>query len=169
MILSRGKIVVIAIFVAIVVGLATLITFTGLETETIEGKIGVVLENVKMKSVDEQAKVMTLQVDFSITNNHDRTLTISKIDYELFANEKSLGRGFLSYESAPLVGRPPLFPDTSTTLPSDFRLDYSEDVSDVWNLLAASPENDGISWKVTGTAEIESHLDFIPVEFESSI
>lgn len=169
MILSRGKIVVIAIFVAIVAGLVGLIAFTGLETQQVEGKIGVVLENVKMKSVDEQNKVMTLQVDFSITNNHDRTLTISKIDYELFANEKSIGKGFLSYESAPLVGRPPLFPDTSTTLPSDFRLNYSEDVSDVWNLLVASPENDSISWNVKGTAEIESHLDFIPVEFESSI
>ncbi|MGH9933726.1 MAG: hypothetical protein ACRD3Z_01275 [Nitrososphaerales archaeon] len=169
MILSRGKIVVIAIFVAIVAGLAGLIAFTNQETKEVEGKIGVVLENVKMKSVDEQTKVMTLQVDFAITNNHDRTLTISKIDYELFANEKSVGKGFLSYESAPLVGRPPLFPDTSTTLPSDFKLNYSEDVSDVWNLLAASPENDSIAWKAKGTAEIESALDFIPVEFESSI
>ncbi|MGH9879034.1 MAG: hypothetical protein ACRD5H_15500, partial [Nitrososphaerales archaeon] len=86
MILSRGKIVVIAIFVAIVAGLAGLIAFTNQETKEVEGKIGVVLENVKMKSVDEQTKVMTLQVDFAITNNHDRTLTISKIDYELFAN-----------------------------------------------------------------------------------
>ncbi len=169
MILSRGKIVVIAIFLAIVAGLVGLIAFTNQETKEVEGKIGVVLENVKMKSIDEQTKVMTLQVDFAITNNHDRTLTISKIDYELFGNGKSLGKGFLSYESAPLVGRPPLFPDTSTTLPSDFRLNYSEDVSDVWNLLATSPENDSIAWKAKGTAEIESALDFIPVEFESSI
>jgi LEA14-like dessication related protein len=168
-ILSRGKIVIIAIFVAIVAGLAGLITFTGQATKEVEGKVAVTLENVKMKSLDEQTKVMTLQVDFNVTNNADMTLTISKIDYELFANEKSLGQGFLSYESAPLVGRPPLFSDASTTLPSDFKLNYSEEVSDVWNLLAASPENDSISWKAKGTAEIESALDFIPIEFESSI
>ena len=169
MILSRGKIVVIAIFVAIVVGLVGLIAFTGLETKEVEGKVGIMLENVKMRSIDEQTKVMTLEVDFVVTNNADRTLTISKIDYELFANEKSLGLGFLSYESAPMVGRPPIFPAASTTLPSDFRLNYSEDVSDVWNLLAESPENDSVSWKVTGTAELESALDFIPIQFESSI
>ena len=168
MILTRGKIIIIAIFVGIVAGLAGLVAFTSIETEVIAEQVNVMLGNVKMKSLDEQNNIMTIQVDFAVTNNADQTLTISKIDYELFANEKSLGPGFLSYESSPLVGRPPLFPDTNTTLPSDFRLKFSSDVSDVWNLLATSAENDNISWRVKGTAEIESALDFIPVEFDSS-
>ena len=169
MILTRGKIIIIAIFVAIAAGLVGLVAFTGIETQSIGGKVNVVLENVKMKSLDEQNNVMTIQVDFTVTNKADQTLTISKIDYELFADEKSLGQGFLSYESSPLVGRPPLFPDTNTTLPADFRLKFSSDVSDVWNLLATNAENDSISWRIKGTAEIESALDFIPVDFDSSI
>ena len=169
MILTRGKIIIIAIFIGIVAGLVGLIAFTKIQTGIVEGQIDVTLENVKMKALDEETNVMTIQVDFAITNKADQTLTISKIDYELFANEKSLGPGFLSFESAPMVGRPPLFPGKSTTIPADFRLKYSDNVSDVWNLLATSAENDNISWKVKGTAEIESALDFIPVSFESSI
>jgi len=168
-ILSRGKIIVIVIFVGIVAALAGLVAITGLETEDIGGKIDVVLESVKFKSLDEQNNIMMIQVDFTVTNYADRTLTISKIDYELFANDESLGLGYLSYESAPLVGRPPLFPDTSTPIPSDFKLNYSEDVSAVWDLLLADPENASISWRIKGTAEIESALSIIPIEFESSI
>ena len=59
MILSRGKIVVIAIFLAIVAGLVGLIAFTDQATKEIEDKVAVTLENVKMKSLDEQTKVMT--------------------------------------------------------------------------------------------------------------
>jgi LEA14-like dessication related protein len=168
-ILSRGKIIVIVIFVGIVAALAGLVAITGLETEDIGGKIDVVLESVKFKSLDEQNNIMMIQVDFTVTNYADRTLTISKIDYELFANDESLGQGYLSYESAPLVGRPPLFPDTGTPIPSDFKLNYSEDVSAVWDLLLADPENASISWRIKGTAEIESALSIIPIEFESSI
>lgn len=169
MILTRGKIVIIAIFIGITAGLAGLVAFTNLEPPIIMKQVDVMLENVKMKALDEEKNIMTVQVDFTITNRADRTLTISKIDYELFANERSLGYGFLSFESAPMVGRPPLFPDTSTTLPSDFRLNYSDNVSDVWNLLATSAENDNISWRVKGTAEIETALSIIPIDFESSI
>jgi len=169
MILTRGKIIIIAIFIAIVAGLVGLVAFTNVETGTLEGKVDVKLGNVKMKALDQEKNVMTIQVDFAVSNKADKTLTISKIDYELFANEKSLGNGFLSLESAPMVGRPPLFPDTSTTIPSDFRLNYSDNVSDVWNLLATSAENDSISWRVKGTAEIESAFSIIPVTFESSL
>jgi len=168
-ILTRGKIIVIAIFVAIIAGLAALVAITNNESGGIEKQVSVTLGNVTMKALDEQNNVMTIEVDFAVANNSDRTLTISKIDYELFANEKSLGQGFLSYESSPLVGRPPLFPDTSTTLPSDFKLNFSDDVSDVWNLLATSADNDNISWCAKGTAEIESALSITSVAFESCI
>jgi len=166
--LTRGKIIIIAIFIAIVAGLAGLIAFTNVETTQIEGQVDVTLEGVKMKALDRENNVMTIQVDFGVFNKAERTLTISKIDYELFADEKSLGNGFLSLESVPMVGRPSLFSDTSTTIPSEFRLKYSEDVKDVWNLLAASEENDSISWRTKGTAEIETAFSIILIPFESS-
>jgi len=169
MILTRGKIIIVAIFIAIVAGLAGLIAFTNVETTQLEEQIDVKLENVKMKALDQQKNVMTIRVDFAVFNKSERTLTISKIDYELFANDKSLGNGFMSLETVPMVGRPSLFSNTSTTIPSDFQLKYSDDVSDIWNSLAASEENSSISWRVKGMAEIESAFSIIPVLFESSL
>ena len=169
MILTRGKIVIIVIFIGIAASLAGLFAFTNVERGTLERQIDAKLENAKMKAIDEQANIMTLQVDFLITNKADKTLTISKIDYELFANEKRLGLGFYSGESIPLSGRPALFSNTNTTIPSEFRLHYSDNVKDVWNLLAKSGESGTISWKVKGTAQIESAFSIADVPFESSL
>ncbi len=168
MILTRGKIVIIAISIGIVASLAGLVAFTNQEATTIGPQIGVKLEKVKMKALDEQTNAMTLEVDLAVTNNAAKTLTISKMDYELFANEKSLGQGYFSAETVPLSGRPPLFPSTSTTLPSDFRLKYSDSVKDVWNSLK-SGGTANISWRANGTAEIESALSIVDVPFESKL
>lgn len=169
MILTRGKIIIIGIFIAIVASLAGLIVFTNVETIQLEGQVDVKLEGVKMKAMDQENKVMTVLLDFAVFNKSDRTLTISKMDYELFADEKFLGNGFMSLENIPMVGRPSLFPGTSTTIPSEFQLTYSEDVKDVWNLLAANEANDSVSWRVKGTAEIETAFSIIPVPFETSL
>jgi LEA14-like dessication related protein len=169
MILTRGKIIIIAIFIAIIAGLAGLIAFTNVETTQLETQVDIMLENVKMKSLDTQKNVMIIQVDFAVSNNAERTLTISKIDYELFANEKFLGNGFMSLENIPMVGRPSLFPKSSTTIPSEFQLKYSDNISDIWDLLATAEENNGISWRVKGNAEIESAFSIIPISFESSL
>lgn len=169
MILTRGKIIIIAIFVAIVVGLVGMIEFTNLETERFAPQIEVSLADVSLKEFDKEKNRMTIEVDFVIFNKAKQTLTISKIDYDLYANEKLLGPGIYSLENAPLVGRAPLFPDSGTTLPATFNLKYSDNIKDVWNLLATNTENNSIAWRVKGVAEIESAFSIIPVSFESSI
>lgn len=168
MILSRGKIVVIAIFLGILTGLFGLITFTDREATQFESQVAITLKDVAMKNVDEQTNIMKIGVDFDIVNSAAKTLTISKMDYKLIANGKSLGQGFFSAESVPMAGRPPLFPGTSTTIPSEFQLKHSDDTSDIWDLLAKG-ESEGISWKVEGTAQIESALSLADVPFESSL
>ena len=167
MILTRGKLIVVAIFLGILAGLFGLVAFTNHEASQFESQITIALKDVEMKALDEQANVMTITVDFNVTNNAAKTLTISKMDYKLIANGKSLGQGSFSAESVPLSGRPPLFPSTSTTIPSEFRLKYSDDVSDLWGLLAKGEK--GISWRVEGTAQIESALSLADVPFESSL
>ena len=49
--LTRGKIVIIPIFVIIFVGLVSLVAFTEWEEAEIDPKVGVILENVKMKKI----------------------------------------------------------------------------------------------------------------------
>ncbi len=169
MILTRGKIIIMAIFIAIAAGLAGLVAFSNMQAGTFEQQVVIELENVKMKSIDEQANVMTVQVDFAISNNADQTLTISTIDYELYADDQSLGLGFLTLADVPMVGRPALFPHTSTTIPSDFRLTYADEYSDIWNLLQSGGESDGVTWTAVGSGQIESALSLFTVSFESSI
>ena len=169
MILTRGKIIIIAIFVAIVAGLVGMIQFTNLETTTLGEKIEVSLADVSVKEFNQEENRMTIEVDFVVFNKSKQTLTISKIDYDLYANEKFLGTGLYSLENAPLVGRAPLFSGSNTTLPANFDLKYSDNIKDVWNLLSTNTENDSIAWRVKGVAEIESAFSIIPVPFESSI
>ena len=49
--LTRGKIVIIPIFVIIFVGLVSLVAFTEWEEAEINPNVGVILENVKMKKI----------------------------------------------------------------------------------------------------------------------
>ncbi|MFQ5970471.1 MAG: hypothetical protein ACE5J2_08275 [Nitrososphaerales archaeon] len=169
MILTRGKIIIIAIFVAIVAGLFGMIAFTDLEAERFGPQIEISVADVSLKEFDKEENKMMIEVDFVVFNKAKKTLTLSKIDYNLYANEKFLGTGYYSLENAPLVGRAPLFPDSSTTLQSTFNLRYSDDLKDVWNLLASNTENNSIAWRAKGVAEIESAFSIIPVSFESSI
>lgn len=166
--ITRGKIIIIAIFLGIIAGLLGMVQLTTIETQTFEGQIDVDLASVKMKSLDEQNNVMIIAVDFNVVNKADKTLTILKMDYRLAADGRSLGLGFFSAETVPLSGRPPLFPGTSTTIPSEFRLNYSDDVSDVWDMLS-SGNTEGIEWRAEGTAEIESAFTILPVPFEASL
>ncbi len=168
MILTRGKIVIIAIAIGIVATLAVFVLIANREGEGIRSQVTVTLKDVTMKGIDEEKNVMTIKVDFNVFNKASKTLTISKMDYELFANQKSLGQGIFSAESVPMSGRPPLFPSTNTTLPSDFRLNYSDSVKDVWNSLK-SGNTANISWRANGTAEIESALSIVDVPFESKL
>ncbi len=165
---TRGKIVIIAVAAGIVGGLAGLIQFSSLESQVIAPQMGVHLQDVRMKQIDEEKNVMMVVVDFNIENQSDKTLTISKLEYELFADEISVGRGFISLEDIPLGGRPQLFSGSGTTIPSEFRLKYSDDVSNIWDMLA-SGEAGQVAWRAKGSAEIESAFSIIPIEFESSL
>ncbi len=166
--LSRGKIVVIAISIGIVASLGALYLYSQGEAGQYGSQVRVTLKDVKMKSLDEQNNVMNIEVDFNVLNNADKTLTISKMDYELFANENSVGRGFFSAEDIAMTGRPGLFSHANATIVSDFQLKYSDTVKDLWGSLK-NKETNNISWRVNGTAEIESAISIAEVPFDSKL
>ncbi len=167
--LTRGKIVITAIFVGIAAALAGLVGFTNLEQEEIGPQMAVTLAGVKMKHIDkENPTLMIVQVDFAIFNDTKQTLTISKIDYDMHANERLIGRGLLSLEDAPLTGRAPLFPGTSTTLPSEMQLRQSPEIMDVWDKLNNGNIED-ITWRANGVAQIESAFSIIEIAFNSTL
>jgi len=167
--LTRGKVVIIAIFVGVAAIFAGLITFTGLEEREIAPNITVTLEDVKMKRIDrDNPDLMFLQVDLSISSRHHQTLVLSKIDYEMYANERQVGRGSLSLEDIPLTGRAPLFPGSSTTLPSEMQLRKSPEVMEIWEKLSNNDTED-VTWRAEGVAQIESAISIADVNFNSTL
>jgi len=167
--LTRGKIVIIAIFVGFAAALAGLVGFTNLEQEEIAPLVDVALADVKMKGIDkENPTLMIVRVDFTIFNETKQVLTIAKIDYDIYANEQFVGRGLLSLEDAPLTGRAPLFSGTPTTLPSEMQLRQSPEIMHVWDKL--KDENTGdIKWRADGIAHIETAFSIIEKEFDSTL
>ncbi|MFQ5940485.1 MAG: hypothetical protein ACE5KA_02145 [Nitrososphaerales archaeon] len=167
--LTRGKVIIIAIFVAIVASLVGLVGFTNLEQDIISPDITVTLENVKMKKIDNNnPDLMFVQVDVAILNEAEQTLAVSQIDYDMYANETLIGRGSLSLQDIPLTGRAPLFPGSVTTLPTEMQLRKSEDIVEVWDKLFNNDTQD-ITWQAEGVAQIETAFTIIEKDFESSL
>lgn len=167
--LTRGKIIIAAIFVGIAIALASLVGFTNLQQKEISPKISVSLENVKMKSIDRNdPTLMIVQVDFSVLNETAQTLVIAKIDYDLYANESLIGRGNVSLEDTPLTGRAPLFSGSPTTIPSEMKIRKSTETMEVWDKLT-SGMTEGIKWRTEGAAQIESAFSIIDVNFNSTL
>jgi hypothetical protein len=161
--------VIIAIFVGFAAALAGLVGFTNLEQEEIGPLVDVALADVRMKGIDkENPTLMIVRVDFTIFNETKQTLTIAKIDYDMYANEQFIGRGILSLEDAPLTGRAPLFPGTPTTLPSEMQLRQSPEVMHVWDELKDG-NTDDIKWRADGVAQIETAFSIIEKEFDSTL
>lgn len=167
--LTRGKIVIMIIFVGITAALAGLVELTNWEGEAIRPKITVTFENIMMKKIDnDNPDLMILQVDFTILNETEQTLVVSRIAHDVYANENFIGRGNLSLADIPLTGRAPLFPGSITTLPSEMNLRKSADVMEIWDKLFNN-DTEGIIWRTEGVAQIESAFSIIEVEFNSTL
>ena len=141
---------------------------TVIEEGEIARSVRVSVQNISVKDVDFNNNTMTLTINFGITNNTDKIITVSKIDYEVIAEGISLGRSFLSYEDVALVGRPPVFTKQTTTLSSEFKFNYNSSIDGAWNRLIRG-DVDGVGWNIKGTADIETAWSIIPVTFDEHL
>jgi hypothetical protein len=99
-----------------------------------------------------------------------QTLTTSGIEYQLFADGKSLGNGTLSYEDIPLNGRPQLYYNSNSTLKSSFLLTSSNANTPILKRLLSNPEAaKQIKWSVEGVAQIESGFSSSPKKFSTQL
>jgi len=80
------------------------LTATGLDRVTIE------LSNVKFVPASDDQKANQIDIVFHLTNPTDKTVTTSKIEYNLFADNTQLGDSILSFEDIPPNGRPAILP-----------------------------------------------------------
>lgn len=167
--LTRGKIVIIPIVVAIGLTFLGLVIFTFMEEAEISPHVSVVLTSVHMDRIDaDNPAIMYVRADFTIFNDTDKVLTISRITYDMYANDIFIGEGLFSWADHPLVGRPPLFDRSTTTIPVEMSLHQSPDNIEVWNMLRDG-DTDNIQWRAEGMAQIETAFSIIEKDFVSTL
>jgi LEA14-like dessication related protein len=117
---------------------------------------------VNTNTIDNQA---TLEVSFLIKNPGGKTFTVSNIDYELFANGKSLGRGSYSTEDIALPGRAGFYPGSQIELPTIFHLVLSDNTADEYNSIINGQE---LKFNAKGKMVVESAWSLVEKNFETS-
>lgn len=162
--LSKGRIVILACFA----GLGAMMLFFYLYANSFQndlGKVTISVDSVKVLDENKLNKRAHLDVRFNLQNPTSITLTVSTINYELFANGKSLGQGHLSTEDIPEAGRPILFANNNATLPNTFDLvntdSIAKEYSDIMN-------NQPVKYEVKGQVTIQSFLTAITKDFDAT-
>lgn len=155
MIIGARRAILIAVIAAVGITIVMIplifsLTATGLD------KVQIRLADVKVGEPRPEDLSIPLKVVFAVLNPTSQALTTSKVDYELFADGKSLGTYVLSYEDVPPPGRPPFFQNQPTNLTSSIILDSSKIDDQFRQRLQSSPS--AIQWTVSGSAEIDAAL-----------
>jgi hypothetical protein len=127
------------------------------------------LTAVTVVQADEEN--MQLRPVITIFNPTDQALTTSRIDYELFADGRSLGNHTISFEDIPLNGRPAIFAGGSVAIPpltgNLHVVEFHDNIADVYDRIRDDPET--IRWSARGEAIIESTLVQEIISFESRL
>ena len=122
------------------------------------GTVKVVSENI----LEGKAK---LDVGFVIKNPSDKTFTISRIDYELFANGVSVGKSQYSTEDVAMPGRAAFYPNAEIELPSTFTLTKTTENANAYNTIVG---DGAVVYSAKGLVVVESAWSLVEKEFNIS-
>jgi len=152
LIIGPRRIVLIGAIAAVALAIIfyPLIVFTPFDPE----KFMINLANVHLLSGSEGEQKLDLAVAFNITNNNEFTLTTSKIDYDLFANDALVGSDTISYEDVPVNGRPVFFSNQPVNITDTMTLQYSDENAALFRKILDNSTD--INWRINGTASVES-------------
>jgi LEA14-like dessication related protein len=172
MFLSRRRIILVGVIAAIAIIIILLPLILTITLPADLNKLSIKLSKVEAVPPDitNASQKAQLNVYFNVYNPTQQTLTTSRIDYQLFADGKSLGNGTLSYEDIPLNGRPQLYYNSYSTLKSSFLLTSSNANAPILKRMLSNPEvAKQIKWSVEGVAQIESGFSSSPKTFSTQL
>jgi len=160
--ISTGRLVIIACFA----GLGAMMLFFYLYANSFQSdlnKVTVDIDSIKVLDENKIDKRAHLDVRFNIQNPNSIVLTISTINYQLFANGQTLGEGHFTTEDIPEAGRPALFANSNLTLPTTFDLVNSEAIAKEYSDITAGQP---VKYEVKGQITIESFLTAVIKDFD---
>ena len=129
--------------------------------EMVDLKIGTV-KLVSENTIEGKAK---LDVGFVIKNPSDKTFTVSRIDYELFANDVSIGKGQYSTEDIAMPGRAAFYPNAEIELPSSFTLTRTTENAEQYSAITTETP---VVYSAKGLIVVESAWSLVEKEFKTS-
>jgi LEA14-like dessication related protein len=163
--LSKGRLVILACFT----GLGAMMLFFYLYANSFQNdleKVIIQVDSVKVLDENKLNKRAHLDVRFNLENPTPITLTVSTINYELFANGNRLGEGHLSTEDIPEAGRPILFANNNATLPNTFDLVNSNNIAKEYSAIM---NNEPVKYEVKGQVTIQSFLTAVTKDFDVTV
>lgn len=129
-------------------------------------KVSVQIDSIKVLDQNKLDKRAHLEVRFNIVNPTSIVLTVSTINYELYADGNKIGDGHFTTEDIPEAGRPALFAKSNLTLPNTFELVNNEKIA---NEYSAIVNNQTVKYEVKGQATIESFLTAVTKDFDETL
>jgi len=165
LLLSKGRIVILACFA----GLGLMMLFLYLYANSFQSdleKVTISVDSVKVLDQNKLDKRAHLDVRFNLQNPTSVTLTVSTINYELFANGKSLGQGHMSTEDIPEAGRPILFANNNATLPNTFDLVNTDGIANEYSDIM---NNQPTKYEIKGQVTIQSFLTEVTKDFDVNL
>lgn len=160
--ISTGRLVIIACFA----GLGAMMLFFYVYANSFQGdlnKVIVKVDSIKILDENKIDKRAHLDVRFNLQNPTSIVLTVSTINYQLFANGKNIGEGHFTTEDIPEAGRPALFANSNLTLPTTFDLVNSDAIAQEYSDITT---NQPVKYEVKGQVTIESFLTAIIKDFD---
>lgn len=162
--ISKGRLVIIACFA----GLGAMFLFFILYANSFQGDLDKVIVNVdSIKVLDENKidKRAHLDVRFNLQNPTTIVLTVSTINYQIYANGNNIGEGHFTTEDIPEAGRPALFANSNLTLPTTFDLVNSDQIAKEYSEITTGQP---VKYEIKGQVTIESFLTAIIKDFDLS-
>ena len=129
-------------------------------------KVTVQIESINVLDENKVDKRAHLDVRFNLQNPTSITLTISTINYELYANGNKLGEGHLSTEDIPEAGRPILFANNNATLPNTFDLVDNDNIAKEYYAIT---NNQPVKFEIKGQVTIQSFLTAVTKDFDLTL
>ncbi len=126
-------------------------------------KVIIKIDSIKVLDENKIDKRAHLDVRFNLQNPTSIVLTVSTINYQLYANGKNVGEGHFTTEDIPEAGRPALFANSNLTLPTTFDLVNSDAIAQEYSDITTSQP---VKYEVKGQVTIESFLTAIVKDFD---
>ncbi|HZS74590.1 MAG TPA: LEA type 2 family protein [Candidatus Nitrosotalea sp.] len=162
--ISKGRLVIIACFA----GLGAMMLFLYLYANSFQGdldKVIISVDSIKVLDENKIDKRAHLDVRFNLQNPTSIVLTVSTINYQIYANGNNIGEGHFTTEDIPEAGRPALFANSNLTLPTTFDLVNSDQIAKEYSEITTGQP---IKYEVKGQVTIESFLTAIIKDFDLS-